>query len=154
MTKIEQLQAIVGQYQDAGLKWPATMREVAEWAIRTNRWIPHPSAIVSQCAEELSGAMRDEYVRDKQGRKIRTKHAASYQEGQEQFVLWDDIRTAPYEHMVRAFQQRRKQILGDCKQLKNDVDSYNENSLPTDPIQVVFDFTIDLEEVVLTRKRV
>ena len=152
MTKNEQLQAIVGQYQDAGLKWPATMREVAEWAIRTNKWVPHPSAIISQCAEELSGAMRDEYVRDKQGRKIRTKHAASYQEGQEQFVLWDDIRTAPYEHMVRAFQQRRKQILGDCKQLKNDVDSYNENRLPTAPIQVVFDFAIDLEEVALARK--
>lgn len=152
MTKNEQLQAIVGQYQDAGLKWPATMREVAEWAIRTNKWVPHPSAIISQCAEELSCAMRDEYARDKQGRKIRTKHAATYQQGQEQFVLWDDIRTASYEHMTRAFQQRRKQILGDCKQLKNDVDSYNENRLPTDPIQVVFDFTIDLEEVLLARK--
>ena len=149
MTKTEQLQAIVGQYQDAGQKWPATMRDVAEWAIRTGRWVPHPSAIVSQCAEELSSAMRDEYVRDNQGRKIRTKHAAT---GPDQTVLWDDIRTAPYEHMRRAFQQRRKQILGDCTQLKNDVDSYNENRLPLVPIQVVFDFTIDLEEIELARK--
>jgi hypothetical protein len=153
MTKNEQLQAIVEQYQDAGLKWPSTMREVAEWAIKTSKWIPHPSAIVSQCAEELSGAMRDEYVRDNQGRKIRTKHAATYQKGSEQTVLWDDIRTAPHEHMARAFQQRRKQIIGDCKQLKNDVDSYNENRLPIIPIQVVFDFTIDLEEIELLRKR-
>lgn len=152
MTKNEQLQAIVGQYQNAGLKWPATMREVAEWAIKTGKWVPHPSAIVSQCAEELSGAMRDEYVRDGQGRKVRTKHAATYQHGPEQSVLWDDIRTASHEHMARAFQQRRKQILGDCKQLKNDVDSYNENRLPTMPIQVVFDFTVDLEEIVLARK--
>ncbi|MDP1679034.1 MAG: hypothetical protein Q8L02_02745 [Candidatus Nitrotoga sp.] len=151
MKKNEQLQAIVGQYQEAGLKWPATMREVAEWAIKANKWIPHPSAIVSQCAEELSGAMRDEYVRDKQGRKIRTKHAATYQDGPEQTVLWDDIRTASHEHMRRAFQQRRKQILGDCKQLKNDVDSYNENRLPINPIQVVFNFTIDLEDIALAR---
>jgi hypothetical protein len=152
MTKNEQLQAIVAQYQDAGLKWPATMREVAEWAIKTEKWVPHPSAIVSQCAEELSSAMRDEYVLDRQGRKIRTKHAAKFQDGHEQFVLWDDIRTASHKHMERAFQQRRKQILGDCKQLKNDVDSYNENRLPNNPIQVVFDFTIDLEEIALVRR--
>lgn len=80
MKKNEQLQAIVVQYQEAGLKWPTTMREVAEWAIKANKWFPHPSAIVSQCAEELSGAMRDEYVRDKQGRKIRTKHAATLEQ--------------------------------------------------------------------------
>lgn len=153
MTKTEQLQAIVGEYQVAGRPWPATMREVADWAIKTNRWVPHPSAILSQCAEELSGAMRDEYVRDAQGRKIRTKHAATYLAGDAQLVLWDDIRTASREHMGRAFQQRRKQILGDCKQLKNDVDSYNENRLPSIPIQVIFDFTIDLEEITLARKK-
>jgi hypothetical protein len=29
--------------------------------------------------------------------------------------------------MEIAFQQRRQQILGDCRQLKTDVDSYNDN---------------------------
>lgn len=152
MTKNEQLQAIAKEYQSAGQKWPASTREIAEWAIKTERWVPHPSAIVNQCAEELSRAMREEYVRDSQGRKIRTKHAATYQNGTEQLVLWDDIRTASHKHMERAFQQRRQQILGDCKQLKNDVDSYNENRLPHTPIQMVFDFTIDLEEIELARK--
>ena len=152
MTKTEQLQQVVGEYQQAGLKWPATMREVAEWAIETRRWAPHPSAIVSRCAEELAGAMRDEFVLDRRGRKVRTKHAATYKQGQEQFVLWDDIRTAPHNHMQRAFQQRRKQILGDCNQLKNDVDSYNENRLPIEPIQIVFDFSIDLEELSFLRE--
>ena len=118
MTKNEQLQAIAKEYQSAGQKWPASTREIAEWAIKTERWVPHPSAIVNQCAEELSRAMREEYVRDSQGRKIRTKHAATYQNGTEQLVLWDDIRTASHKHMERAFQQRRQQILGDCKQLK------------------------------------
>lgn len=152
MTKNEQLQEIAKEYQSDGQKWPASTREIAEWAIKTKRWVPHPSAIVNQCAEELSRAMREEYVRDNQGRKIRTKHAATYQNGTEQLVLWDDIRTASHKHMERAFQQRRQQILGDCKQLKNDVDSYNENRLPHTPIQMVFDFTIDLEEIELARK--
>lgn len=152
MTKNEQLQEIVSLYQEAGLKWPASMREVAEWAVKNKKWYPHPSAIISRCAEELATAMRDEYILDNQGRKIRTKHAATYKEGQVQYVLWDDIRTASHKHMERAFQQRRKQILGDCNQLKNDIDSYNENRLPPKPIQVVFDFTVDLEEISFARK--
>ncbi|MBA5604954.1 hypothetical protein H3H36_06205 [Duganella sp. FT3S] len=153
-TKSERLQQLVQLYQEAGEKWPATMREVAQWAIRVGKWAPHPSAIVSQCAEELSRALRDEYVRDEQGRRVRTKHAATYTQGSEQFVLWDDLRTASPEHMKLAFQQRRQQILGDCKQLKNDVDSYNENRAPVVPVQVVFDFTYDLEEAELSRRKV
>ena len=152
MSKSDQLQSIVLQYQDAGLKWPASMREVAEWSVKTNRWAPHPSAIVSRCAEELAGAMRAEYLVDNQGRKVRTKHAAHCTEGKEQLVLWDDIRTASHKHMERAFQQRRKQILGDCNQLKNDMDSYNDNRLPEMPIQIVFDFSIDLEEMRLVKR--
>lgn len=153
-TKSERLQQIVQFYQEAGEKWPAKMRDVAQWAIRAGKWAPHPSAIVSQCAEELSRALRDEYVRDQQGRRVRTKHAATYIKGTEQFVLWDDLRTASPEHMKLAFQQRRQQILGDCKQLKNDVDSYNENRQPVLPVQVVFDFTYDLEESELSRRKV
>ncbi|RAM65497.1 hypothetical protein [Herbaspirillum rubrisubalbicans] len=153
-TKSERLQALVSMYQEAGQKWPATMREVAQWAVSTGKWAPQPSAIVSQCAEELSRALRDEYVRDAQGRRVRTKHAVTYKKGSEQFVLWDDIRTASHDHMKLAFQQRRQQILGDCKQLKNDADSYNENRSADFPIQIVFDFSIDLEESSLLKKRV
>ena len=150
-TKNEHLQQLIPLYQAAGNKWPATTREIARWAIDTGKWAPHPSAIVSQCAEEIARALRDEYVTDEQGRKVRTKHAATHTEGNEQFVLWDDIRTASPKHMRLAFQQRRLQILGDCKQLKNDVDSYNENRVPTDPIQIIFDFGIDLEELQYAR---
>ncbi|MCW2313608.1 hypothetical protein [Rhodoferax antarcticus] len=51
--------------------------------------------------------------------------------------------------MSLAFQQRRHQIVGDCRQLKMDVDSYNDNRLPVQPIQMIFDFTFDLEELAL-----
>lgn len=45
-----------------------------------------------------------------------------------------------------AFQQRRQQIVGDCVQLKADVDSYNENRTPERPFQLILDFTVDVEE--------
>ncbi len=46
-----------------------------------------------------------------------------------------------------AFKQRRRAILGDCRQLNLDVDSFNENRVPDDPIQLIFDFTNDLLEL-------
>lgn len=49
--------------------------------------------------------------------------------------------------MTTALQQRRQQIVGDCWQLKCDADSYNENMKPTEPIQIVFDFTDDMAEM-------
>lgn len=153
MSYTEQLQAIVQKYQRSEQKWPATAREIAQWAIKERLWAPQPSAIVSQCADQLAKAMHDEYFTDPQGRRVRVKHAARYNEGIHQYVLWDDIRSAKPKHMELAFQQRRQQVLGDCKQLKNDVDSYNENGKPSEPIQMVYDFTLDLEEAALARKK-
>ena len=51
--------------------------------------------------------------------------------------------------MQIALQQRRQQIVGDCRQLKNDCEFYNSNKNPGEPIQIVFDFTVDLEELEL-----
>lgn len=152
-TKSEQLQELVKMYCEAGKPWPASTREVAVWAIQTGKWAPNPSTILNQCAEEIGRALRDEYVRDPQGRRVRTKHAATYTKGTEQFVLWDDIRTASPHHMKLAFQQRRQQIVGDCRQLKVDVDSYNENRSPDLPIQIVFNFEMDLQELEFARER-
>ena len=100
-------------------------------------------------AAEIGRAMRAERIDDPQGRSVRAKHAA--REGQ--LFLWDDIRTASRKHMDIAFKQRRQQIVGDCHQLKTDVDSFNENRSPFVPIQMSFDFTNDLlEEEALEEK--
>jgi len=60
--------------------------------------------------------------------------------------MWANIDTAPRAHMVKAFAQRRMQIVGDCFQLRQDVDHYNDVSAETEPIQLVLDFTEDVEE--------
>ena len=61
-------------------------------------------------------------------------------------MLWDDIRSASREFIERAFQLRRRQIVGDCKQLKTDVDSFNDNRPEQAPIQLLLDFTDDVAE--------
>ena len=143
----EQLQRIVSQYRQSGMEWPATTRQIARWAIGQGLWRPQPSAFIDQCAELLARAMRDEYIVDPQGRSVRAKHVARTKREGKQLMLWADIRTAPREHLAIAFQQRRQQIVGDCRQLKSDVDSYNENRSPLRPIQMSFDFTVDLAEL-------
>lgn len=146
MSYNEQLISIANDYF-AEHKGSATSREIAAWAMKTGKWAPQPGSMIERCAEELSRAMREEHILDPQGRSVRAKHAARIRENGKQFTLWADIRTATKEHMARAFQQRRRQILGDCRQLKSDVDSYNENRRPDEPIQVIFDFTLDLAEL-------
>ena len=148
-TEREMLQEIVRKYQAANQPWPATTRDIAHWAINNRLWAAKPSAIVDQCADQLSRAMREEYITDSKGRRVRAKHAATVTQGGKQLVLWADIRTAAHPHMQMAFQQRRHQIVGDCRQLKMDVDSYNDTRLPEQPIQMIFDFNHDLEELAL-----
>ena len=143
------VQRLVEEWELAGGSWPVDPAEFGEWAVRTRRWEPTYEASVRLCAEMFSRTMREEYTTDSKGRRIRTKHAVREKRGTGQFVLWYDLATAPRDKMVRAFQQRRDQIVGDCRQLKNDVDSYNEGHPTAAPIQLVLDFTLDMEELEL-----
>lgn len=141
------MQSIVEQYRASGEPWPAASKTIATWAIRTGRWEMQRSIAVAKCAEDIATAMREEYTTDKKGRRVRLLHPATVKNGREQLILWDDIRTAPRQHMQLSFQQRRKGIVGDCRQLKTDCDSYNDAHETEPPIQVVFDFTEDLAEI-------
>ena len=142
----KQMQKIVTEYRLAGEPWPASSKQIAAWAISTGRWELPESAAIKQCAEDVSRAMREEYFTDPKGRRVRLKHPVSRTHDGRQLVLWDDLRTAPREHMLLSFQQRRQQIFGDCRQLKRDVDCYNDSHSDEPIIQIVFNFIRDLEE--------
>ena len=143
----KQMQKIVDEYREDDQPWPASTRSIAAWAIATRRWQLPASAAIRRCAEDLGTAMREEFMTDSKGRRVRLLHpATTYRDGA-QMVLWDDIRTAPRKHMQLSFQQRRQGIVGDCRQLKTDVDSYNDAHSAENPIQIVFDFTMDLAEL-------
>ena len=149
MSYTKQLQSIIEDYRRTEQPWPAQAHDIAVWAIRTERWKPQPETIINQCADQLSRAMREEYLTDPQGRRVRAKHVATLEQHGKQMIMWDDIRTASPIHMEIAFQQRRRSVVGDCCQLKTDVDSYNENNPHGTHFQLSLNFENDVMETEL-----
>jgi hypothetical protein len=141
------MQKIVEDYRSAGQPWPASAKAIAGWAISTKRWKLPAAAIRRRCADDIAAAMREEYMTDRKGRRVRLLHPAPLFASGERTIIWDDIRTAPREHMQVSFQHRRQGIVGDCKQMKTDVDSYNDAHPGAEPIQIVFNFENDLAEL-------
>jgi hypothetical protein len=154
MSFCEQNLKIIDEYRESGNPWPATVVDMAHWAIGKKLWDISPARLVRQCADQLAQAMRQEFITDPQGRRVRAKHVAPYHEQGRLSFKWDDMRTATHTHMEVSFAHRREEIVGDCRQLKVDIDSYNENYCPPDerPVQGVFDFTDDLTELELEAK--
>lgn len=153
--KLERRHEIIRHFRETKKNRPATAIEIADWALNNGLWRPHPVDLRKQLAEELSRAMRDEYFTDPQGRRVRANHAAREEVDGEARTLWADMRDKSprtRKHMEIACQNRRNGIVGDCRQLKTDIDSYNENYNPGEPIQYCFDFTDDLAELELGDK--
>lgn len=121
---------------------------IAEWAYKKGLHKPTFTAVVTLIAREVAQAMREEYRTDAQGRRYRAKHAATEKANGKTLSLWADIDdpNAPHEHFVKSFAQRRQQIVGDCFQLKTDADVYNDRRQPSEMIQILLDFTLDVEE--------
>ncbi|HZQ12682.1 MAG TPA: hypothetical protein VFB31_07725 [Pseudolabrys sp.] len=142
----DQLVKIVEDYRAAKQPWPASAEQLAEWAVAQERFQITRGMAVSQCKERITRAMRLRHIRDKKGRSIRQYYAARVREDGQLVMKWDDLNAArPFMQISVA--NRRNHILGECHQLKNDLDSYNERKCPENPIQTSFDFTIDLEEL-------
>jgi hypothetical protein len=134
------------EVRDEGLIDP---HELAEWAYEKGLHKPPTRRIIDTIAADVAQHFREQYRTDGSGRRYRAKHAATVKSGNKTLSLWGDIDdpTAPHEHFVRSFGQRRQQIVGDCFQLKTDADHYNEARTPTEPIQVELNFSLDVEEL-------
>lgn len=98
-------------------------------------------------AGDMSKALREEYRKDKYGRKYRVNHAVRVTKAGVQCTLWGGMDHSPRSFMVKSYGQRRNQIVGDCLQLKTDVDVFNDKHPQEDPIQIVLNFTDDVEEI-------
>ena len=152
-TKTEFLQDIVAEYRVAGEEWPATARQIGGWAIRRGYWKAPIKNQIDQCAQEIAGAMRQEYFTDPQGRTVRKKHPyrdiSELADGKSiQKYLWVDMEDPKLstDEAEMALQYGRKLIVGDCKQLKTSVDSYNDNNKHGHYVEMTFNFSDDLEE--------
>lgn len=128
--------------------------EVAAWAYKNGLHKPSIRTVLDAIAADISQVFRENYRTDKNGQRYRAMHAVRSKKGDKTMSLWADIddSRAPHSHFVKSFSQRRQQIVGDCLQLKTDVDVYNEKKLPHPVIQLHLDFTIDVEELQLPFK--
>jgi hypothetical protein len=143
----KQLQRIVKEYRQSGQQWPASSADIAHWALKNKKYDLRTPTIERVVRRELAEAMREEYITDSKGRRVRAKHPARVKRNGEQITIWDDIRTASRTHMEMAFTNRRNHIVAECRQVKTDVDSYNEAHPKEMPIQMVLDFTRDVNEL-------
>jgi hypothetical protein len=151
-TYSEQMLAIHRQYLAAGGTTPVRLDELYDYAKQAGLWSPPPSDARKRFRQDMARALREDYFVDGAGRTVRRQHAIKVKEMNDegkmvQKSLWDDIDTGPREHIAAAVQLRRKQIVGDCKQLKNDADHFNDERPKEKPIVLLFDFTDDLIEL-------
>ena len=143
--KHQRRQDIIRQFREAHGYLPASANQMADWAIAKRLTLPQHLDFRKQLARELAQTMREEYFTDPQGRRVRAKHVAE--------DLWVDLRDKGAEAdklKVISFQNRRQQIVHENKQLKADVDSFNENyNRYEEPFQLVLDYADDVAELEL-----
>jgi hypothetical protein len=141
----QRMQEIFRQYQEKVSIDPADLKAVGAWAMAKGLWAPRPVDIQSRFAADMAEALAEEYRTDKTGRRYRSKVAVTTRQGS----LWGDIDTAPRSHVVKNVGQRRRQIVGNCYQLRNDVDHYNETHPDEDDLQLVLNFEDDVGEMLV-----
>jgi hypothetical protein len=147
MTETERYQRAWHLYEEKHGHLPSSARESVEWAVEEGLIGLSQTDPYDALAGKMASALRAEYRTDGKGRRYRVNHAIRVTKSGVQYTFWAEMGYAPYEHMEKAFGQRRNQIVGDCGQLKTDVDVYNEmTGSEYPPIQMVLDFTDDVAE--------
>jgi hypothetical protein len=146
MSYKQQMLDLYDEFCEATGKRTATTREMARWAIVNDKWQRHEEAALNQCAQDFAEALREHFEEDPSGRRVRMNHAARVNQKGKLVTLWGDMRKAAHSFIETAFRQRRNQIIGDCYQLKQDVDSYNEFYNKGVAIQLPLDFGPDVAE--------
>lgn len=142
MTKREQLLRIRDEYRAAHDHAPATAREMADWAITEGKYRLHHAAANRKCAEELAEAMRLDLFTSG-GRRVRAMHSFIKDK---QIGLWDHIRTISRENMAVSVALRRNGVAGELKQIKRDLDFFNELHPDMPDLQTSFNFEGDLAD--------
>lgn len=151
-----QVKAYLERYQaEVGGDGVLDPHAVAEWAFRNGLHKPSLKTVIEVIAADIAQVFREEYRTDTLGQRYRAKHAVRSKKGNKTMSLWADIddERVPRDHFVRSFAQRRNQIVGDCFQLKTDVDVYNGKHPAQQLIQIPLDFTYDVEELQLPYKK-
>jgi hypothetical protein len=100
----------------------------------------------------MADVLREQVRTDKDGRHYRAFIPAK-SKGKDGFPLfmWADIDVAPRNHVEKGIQGERRSIANDCFALAMKVDHYNAMHPKEEPLQVVFNFEEDIEEMKIAK---
>ncbi len=143
MTRKERNISNIQRFEKEHNRKPFDLHEVYRWVRDNKLWFPPLDLAERKFIEEVSQDLREEYITDETGERVRFYHAVT--RGR-QGTLWANLATGPKDHLIEGFAQRRKQSLGDCRQLKSDIEYCNRNRFADSPIQMSFNFDADLAE--------
>jgi hypothetical protein len=143
MSRKEHNIKIVKQFEMEHQRKPFDLHEVYQWASAKGLWFPPRDLAERRFIEEVAQTLREEYIAADDGSRVRYYHAVT--QGR-QGTLWANLDTGTKSHLSEGFKQRRQQSLGDCRQLKSDVDYCNSKRFNDTPIPMSFNFDLDLAE--------
>ena len=147
MTQTQQFQKLFDQFVDAFPDNPgADLDACFRWAKENGLYKPDPVDESRVFRRKMADALAKERRIDSKGRSVRAKLPYPAFVGGKQMTLWADIDSMPVEAFQKNVAQRRNQIVGDCVQLSSDVAHYNDQNPDEPDIQLVLDFTDDVEE--------
>lgn len=147
-TRTEELQNLIQLYKSETGEKAIDMDLVADWAIRKGVSGPKPKTARELLAAQFAQAAREEHRRDPDtGWSYRANHAlrGTKVDGR-QYTLWVDIEEATRPQMHMSLTNRRQQMIGDGTQLKIDEKIWNARNPNEEPLQMIMDFTDDVEE--------
>lgn len=148
MTRNEKLQALIQLYKTETGNKTVDMEAVADWSMHRGVTLPKPKSARELLVAQFSDAARAEYRRDpKTGLSYRANHALRIARNDgKQYTLWVDIDDATRAQMQYSLSNRRQQMVSDAVHLKIDEMVWNDHHPNEQPIQLVMDFTDDVEE--------
>lgn len=143
----KQLVRLWDEYEkEVGTEENSTL-DFADWALKNKRYIPRPRDIRKLVAAETADALRHAIRIDENGIRYRAKICIRTTFGGVQLPLWADADKASQNFIEKSVSGRRRKIVGECHQLKSDVDHFNLTRKPETPIQLPLDFTDDVAEL-------
>jgi hypothetical protein len=131
---------------------PADLREMASWAMSKKLWAPRPVDVQASFARDMADILREQTRIDEDGREYRAFIPArtSGKDGLPLFK-WADIDVAPRSHVEKGIQGERRSIANDCFALAMKIDHYNASHPKENPLQAVFKFDEDIEEMKIAK---
>lgn len=117
---------------------------VAAWAYHKKKWKPPPRDFIRQLARDLARASAQDFISDENEEPVRWRYPVRDKKTQKTF--WVTMDKASPEQIKMSAQNRRNGAMSDVLQIVRDLSYFNGHYNPGDPIQMSFNFDLDISE--------